>query len=122
VIRKSAQKYVLEDIWSHQKAFNKRFVTYVPDPKYVQRIVKDYVLHLIAETYSLLSTINWKIDDPEDAVKLDRERILEESLDVFKFWLSIGHMFGFSVDDFVRMYWEKSKKVEEKFSKRAGRL
>jgi len=117
VIRKSAQKYAIEDIWSDQKAFNKHFVTYVPDPKYIQSTVKNYVLHLVSEVFSLLGTINWKIDDPDDAVKLDREKILEEAIDVFKFWISIAHMFGFSVDDVVRMYWEKSKKVEGKYAK-----
>jgi len=117
VIRKSSQKYVAESIWSDQKAFNRRFVNYAPDSFYVQSVVKDYILHLISETYSLLNTINWKIAKEGEALALDRERILEEFIDIFKFWLSIGHMFGFTVDDFVRMYWKKSEIVEKRFPK-----
>ena len=117
VVRKSSQKYVVEDIWSDQKAFNRRFVNYVPDSFYVQSVVKDYILHLISEVYSLLSRINWKIAREGEPMELDREAILEEFLDTFKFWLSIGHMFGFTVDDFVRMYWRKSKEVEKRFPK-----
>ena len=114
VIKKSSQKYFMEDIWSDQKAFNKKFVTYAPDASYVQDKVKDYILHLISEIDSLLNTINWKID-VDEPIPLEREKILEEFIDIFKFWLSIGHMFGFAVDDFARMYWEKSKKIEERY-------
>jgi len=115
VIRRSADKYSTEDIWSDQKAFNKRFVAYTPDAQYVQGVVKNYVLHMISEINSLLNTINWKIDATEQ-VKMEREKILEEWIDVFKFWLSIGHMFGFDVGDFERMYWDKSRRIEDKFS------
>ena len=117
VIQRSSQKYLTEDIWSDQKAFNRLFINYAPDAAYVQQKVKDYILHLISETYSLLGCINWKIDALEP-IKMERNKILEEWIDIFKFWLSIGHMFGFDVGDFERMYWDKTKRVKEKFSKK----
>jgi dimeric dUTPase (all-alpha-NTP-PPase superfamily) len=76
--------------------------------------VKDYVLHLFSESNSLLDCINWKVG-LNDEIKLNREKILEEWIDVFKFFLSIGHLFGFEVRDLVDMYWKKSAKVVEKY-------
>jgi len=114
VVKHSSQKYLADDIWSDQKAFNRRFVNYTPDAQYVQSVVKNYVLHMLSEVNSLLNTINWKID-ADAPIKMEREKILEEWIDVFKFWLSIGHMFGFDVGDFERMYWDKSERVKEKY-------
>lgn len=114
VVKRSSQKYLADDIWSDQKAFNRRFVNYTPDAQYVQGVVKNYVLHVMSELGSLLDTINWKVG-ATTVVKMERDRILEEWIDVFKFWLSIGHMFGFDVGDFERMYWEKTKQVKERY-------
>lgn len=116
VIVRCVRKYLLDSIWSDQKSFNKRFVNFSPDLVYVQQKVKDYILHLISETDSLLNTINWKIQDfSKDSKEVDRAEVLEEWIDIFKFWLSIGMMFGFSVADFEKMYWEKTEKVKERF-------
>jgi len=115
VVARSANKYMLESIWSDQKSFNKEFVTYSPEIEYVQMVVKDYILHLISEIDSLLNTINWKMKGWEKRdKKVKREAILEEWIDIFKFWLSIGLMFGFSVEDFGFMYWEKSEIIRRK--------
>lgn len=115
VIGRSANKYMMENIWSDQKFFNKKFVNYLPDITYVQTVVKDYILHLISETDSLLNTINWKMQDSDKLdIKVNRDAVLEEWIDVYKFWLSIGLMFGFTPADFEQMYWDKSKRVKEK--------
>jgi len=116
VIAYSSQKYLLEKVWANQKFFNQRFVNYSPDIVYVQERVKDYILHMISETDSLLNTINWKLQDSDKRLNpVNREAVLEEWIDIFKFWLSIGLMFGFTPSDFEKAYWEKSLKLEEKF-------
>jgi hypothetical protein len=114
VIRRSSRKFFLNSIFAHQKAFNKRFVSYAPDLGTVQHVVKDYMLHLFSECDSLLNTINWKLGSKNE-INLDRDKVLEEWIDVYKFWLSIGLVFGFDVREFEDVYWKKSKKVEERY-------
>jgi len=115
VIQRSSNKFFMESIFSDQKAFNRKFVSYAPDLEAVQRAAKNYVLHLFSESNDFLDTINWKFGSKPGAVKLDRERILEELTDIFKFLLSIYLLFGFDTADFEKMYWEKSAKVVEKY-------
>jgi len=115
VIGRCLNKYMVEDIWSDQKSFNRKFVQYSPDISYVQGVIKDYLLHLMSETDSLLNTINWKIQDLDKTdIKVDRDAALEEWIDIFKFWLSIGLMFGFTPADFYDMYWDKTRRVKIK--------
>ncbi len=69
----------------------------------------------MSEVDSLLNTMNWKIQDLDKTdIKVDRNALLEEWIDIFKFWLSIGLMFGFTPADFYDMYWEKTRKVKIK--------
>ena len=46
----------------------------------------------------------------------DRERVLEEWIDVFKWWLGLGNVWGFTIDDFFREFWRKSLQVEAKYT------
>jgi len=115
VIGRCLNKYMIEGIWSDQKSFNRKFVQYSPDISYVQGVIKDYLLHLMSETDSLLNTINWKIQDLDKTdIKVNRDAALEEWIDIYKFWLSIGLMFGFTPADFYDMYWDKTRRVKIK--------
>lgn len=116
VIRESKALYDFRSVWNYQKAFNANFFDYnVVDLELQQRLTKDFVLLLTDEAHELLSSINWKmlryLDNP-----VDRQQVLEEWVDIFKYWLGIGSIWGFTLDDFFREFWRKSREVETRYS------
>ncbi len=48
-------------------------------------------------------------------IEVDRARLLEEWIDVFKYWLGLGNVWGFTLEDFVNEFWRKSSIVDERF-------
>jgi len=103
-------------IWNDQKTFCARLFDYnVKDPTLQQHLTKEYVLHITDEAHELLSELHWKRGD-YTTQQVNRKNLLEEWIDIFKFWLSIGNIWGFSYDEFIKGYWKKSTEIETKFS------
>jgi len=116
IVANAADKFFMHKIWSDQKMFNTRYVDFsrINDLKYSQQWAKEYMLCLVSEFTEMLNEMNWKFHRPVKT-KLTKKELLEEWIDIFKYWLSIGLLFGFTVDDMKQMYWDKSKVVEERF-------
>lgn len=68
------------------------------------------------EIHELLSKINWKTEEYKN-IKVDKAKILEEWIDVFKYWLGIGNVWGFDMEDFFEEFWRKSEIVDNRYKK-----
>lgn len=85
---------ILEHLWESQKDFNQNFVDFDKlDFEKRQSLTKDYILHMISETNSLLEEINWKMHHKKSK-DVNRRELILEWIDVFKYWLSIGLVWG----------------------------
>jgi hypothetical protein len=111
-VKSCLNKYPLSSIWSSQKSFNQRFVDFGCDNNTRQAITKDYIIHLSAEMVSLLNEINWKINKESCMKDINYQKLQEEWIDVYKYWLSIGILWGISPEDFIKAYWNKTDYIE----------
>ncbi|MFZ5932530.1 MAG: hypothetical protein ACOYT7_00370 [Patescibacteria group bacterium] len=117
VVRESLARYDFVSLWNKQKDFNSNFFDFnIKDIELQQKLTKDFVLHVEDEAHELLSEINWKM--AQYRIKdVDRAKLLEEWIDIFKYWLGIGNVWGFTLEDFFNEFWRKSKIVDERYKK-----
>lgn len=107
---------VLKYIWTVQKEFNRNFVDFENlDNRKGQEMTKEYVLHTISELNDLLGEVNWKVHHKKDSIEVNRRELVLEWIDVFKYWLSIGLLWGVSPDEFLKAFDEKSELVEQRY-------
>lgn len=102
-------------MWSSQKLFNSNFVDFDHinfDTQ--QSMTKEYVLHLLSEANSLLDSVNWKMHHKK-IKKVNREDVVLEIIDVWKYLLSICLLWDITPEEFCRVFDEKSSLVEQKF-------
>jgi len=111
VIRRSSSKTVLQDIFDEQREFSARYFDFEENIDDLQSNIKNITLLMQDEMFSLLNEINWKLHKPQKS-KLDFDKIKEEWIDIFKYWLTIGVNLGMSPEDFVDAFYKKSKKLK----------
>lgn len=117
VVKDAQTKYDLLSVWNKQKEFNANFFDFnVQDEDLKERLTKDFVLHVTDEAYELLREVNWKMTEHK-INPVNREKLLEEWIDVFKYWLGIGNVWGFEIEEFFEAFWKKSEIVDERFRK-----
>jgi len=117
VIKDALARYDFISVWNKQKDFNANFFDFnVKDIELQQRLTKEFVLHVEDEAHELLQEINWKMGQYK-IKEVDRDRLLEEWIDVFKYWLGIGNVWGFTLEDLFNEFWRKSKIVDERYKK-----
>jgi len=80
-------------------------------------LVKNNALSTIDECLEVVREFNWKLHKKYDNETFDKEKVLEEVVDVFKFWMNFLVYLNFSVDDFKKMFIKKSGIVEARFKK-----
>ena len=114
VIRRSCSKNIMHAIWYDQRDFSGNFFVFDENLATIQSNIKEMLLLMSNESYDLLNSINWK-KHHEVAKKLDYEKIKEEWIDIYKYWLSIGINLGISFEDFVDIYVKKSEQLYDKF-------
>lgn len=103
-----------EDIWKHQKIFNDNFVKSDLTQEEKEIWTKDYCLWLSSEIHELLGEINYKGHRKYHSL-ITPSNLIEEWIDIFKYWLSIGLIWGWDVDEFIDEYYRKSSVVEQRF-------
>lgn len=117
IIKDSTARYDLLSVWNKQKDFNSNFFDFnVRDAELQQKLTKEFVLHIEDEAHELLREINWKMEEYR-IKEVDRGRLLEEWIDVFKYWLGLGNVWGFTLEDFINEFWRKSALVDERYKK-----
>lgn len=106
----------LSKIWKDQKAFNENFIGIIDkltlDDK--QHHTKQYILETFSEMNELLREINFKMHRPADS-EIIESNMMEEWIDIFKYWLSIGLVWGWTPEQFVEEYMRKSRVVEQRY-------
>ena len=107
--------YSLEKIWQVQETFNNNFVrpeNLSLDEK--QKYTKEYVLHIVSELDEVLREINWKLHR-KNKEEVIRQNLIEEIVDVFKYWCSLAQMWDITPEEFSEEFRRKSLVVEQRY-------
>lgn len=108
-------KSTLDKMWKTQQNFNQNFVDFQNlDFETRQSMTKEYVLHLLSETNSLLDTVNWKMHHKKSR-EVNREDVVLEIIDTWKYLLSICLLWDVTPEEFCKAFDEKSALVEQRF-------
>ena len=102
----------LNKIWKEQKRFNNYF--YKNIHKNPEQNTKEIILHLISECDELLREINWKLHRKRDT-QIIRSNLIEEWIDIYKYWLTIGMFWGFTPQEFIDEFWRKSAVCQQRY-------
>ena len=115
----------LQKIWNRQKKFDKFFVdTVAKDLKIYDEDctvearelrTKELAYHMIRELTELIEETNSK---PHVLSKkeVNKQNIIEEYIDIFKYFINIGLTWGIEADDVIKEFERKSTVVEQKFN------
>lgn len=110
--------YLVDDlnkVWDRQKRFSKNFFdTTRMSQKEREFFLKDLILHLQSETVELLDTVKWK-SHRNETKNFDRRKLVEELVDVFKYWLDIAVLYDVSPEEFLNAFDSKSSVVEQRY-------
>jgi len=84
-------------------------------PADVAATTRDLVMHLISESEEVLRETQWKIHRKLPGMVMVRSNIHEELVDVFKFWLALYQLHGFTLEDLPEEFARKSTVVEQRW-------
>jgi hypothetical protein len=104
----------LQKIWDRQAEFQAGTSDDYFSLESKQEYTKEYTLQMMAEMGELLREINYKTHRP-DKETLTISNIREEWVDIFKYWLIIGQVWGWSPDEFFDAFEDKSSVVEQRW-------
>jgi hypothetical protein len=96
--------------WLSKSMFDKSKVTDLDR----EAVLKDYILLTIDEMVELLRVVNYKQHRPYKK-PLVRTNVLEEAVDIFKYLVSILLLYGFTSEEFVEAFYQKSDIVDERW-------
>lgn len=108
----------LRRMWADQAEFNSHF-RISPAATFEERTAqtKEMVLHLHSETDELLRAAGaWKVHRRGIPLRENPAHIKIELIDIFKYWLTLVQIHGFSPEEMVEAYWEKSMVVRQRYS------
>jgi len=114
-VKASQPNYDFQHIWNRQKSFSKNFIDFdkLNDEEYVTRQTHDYLLHLYSELTEVLECTNYKKHKANK--KIDVEKIKIELVDSFKYLLNLFLLYKVDVQEFIKLFNDKSKIVEERW-------
>ena len=75
------------------------------------------VLQIIKETTEVLDEINWQPHRLKNTKTISRDYVVEELIDVFKFWLNLCLLYNVKPQEIYDVFMAKTVKVEEKLRK-----
>jgi hypothetical protein len=119
VITRGKQQNILTELWQDQLLVHSaRMDTnpYDASLEEKQAFTKEYILHMIDQSTDLLQEINWKKNIGTKPIYIDKIR--EQWIDVFKYWLSIGVVWGFTPSEFLKTEQLKQAKAIAKVTGR----
>jgi hypothetical protein len=82
------------------------------DIKSKQEQTKTFILHMIAQSTSLLNKVNWRMGIPDKP--LEYSEIVADWVDMFRYWLSIGLVWEINPADFLTMCESEAKEIIER--------
>jgi dimeric dUTPase (all-alpha-NTP-PPase superfamily) len=80
---------------------------------------KDFFNHTVVEIVEVMQEVPFKMHTNQNK-KINKENLLEEFVDVFKYLIGWVQLMGFSRQEFENKFFDKSKIVEERFKKQNG--
>jgi uncharacterized HAD superfamily protein len=109
-----------EEIWYHQLEYNTNVAKSIPDlgklsDKEKKELRNYYSLCLSREVMDALSERDWKIHRDEGSTKLFGRNHLMELVDVFKYWMCLCQLDGYTPSDIYSAYYDKSHVVENNY-------
>ena len=112
-----------KEMWARQVEQNLNWIPNYKDltPLEREEWVRNYVLALISELDEVLGVVKFKKNKLYRA-RVNMDNLLEESIDLFKFVLSIPIVYQIPPEDFFKRFFEKSNVVDERWKKELVRL
>lgn len=106
-----------EKVWHDQEEFNRQLrsepCTTVPERL---ALTKEFMLHLMAECAEFLDACGtWKMHRRPTGIE-NREHVREELIDILKYWMTVGQVWGFTPEELAEGYWMKSAAVRQKYA------
>jgi len=120
------KSYNYGDLLYIQEKFNDRLFRdrlvdiYNLEDGQLQLILKDMCLHIIDEIMEVLRELNWKMHKLYKNKELNREKIIEELVDIDKFHKNFLVLLDISEEEFVEEWNRKTKLVWDKYEKENG--
>lgn len=90
-----------------EKGYNTNFDKLSLEEK--ERLTKDMVLYLQAETIEFLNCIAWKVHRKQK-IRASRKELKEEWIDMLKFLLNMALIWGFDSKEIVRQFYKVNKR------------
>jgi hypothetical protein len=105
----------LQNMWNIQKKFTSNFVDFnnLISDRDREKFTKEYYIALTIELSEVINEINYKQHKSQKVV--NRNLLLEEMIDVFKYYLNILLMWDVNPKEFTDMFKLKSDKVYEQY-------
>ena len=114
----------LREMFNIQKTFTKDMEKRVnnidiDDLSYSERcnILKDYSYSTIEEVVEFVRKLETKRHKRKVRTDFDHEKTLDELVDVFKFWMNLIIISGFTIDEFIAQWEKKTKIVSDRLKK-----
>lgn len=116
VINISRMSFDLQNMWNIQKRFTSNFVDFNNLNSNIERerFTKDYFVALSIELSEVMNEINYK--QHKHNKQICRDKIVEEMIDVFKYYLNMLLMWDISPKEFFNMFVAKSDKVSNLYN------
>jgi len=115
ILKEAQFDYDFRTIFSRQGYFTSQLIDFnllnTIDNK--EKLTKDYILHLTAELGEVLNELNYKQHKAKKIV--NSEKVKEELIDIQKYLLNLFLVWGVSTQEFVKLFNDKSYKVEQRY-------
>ena len=97
------------------RRFNQKF--WGDEPSREQRVywTKENLLSAVVEAGEVLDELAWKTHRPGQKFLMSRPNLREELVDLFKYWLNVWALWGFTEEDLVEEVERKSSVVESRY-------
>ncbi len=105
----------LRALWADQEAFNRQLRASVPvgSPEYVD-LVREFVLNLTDELHELLHVTVWK-KHRRHRKAFNSGAADNELTDIFKMWLTLAQLHGWSPEKLLEAYAQKTAVVKQRY-------
>lgn len=106
-------------IWEDQQEFNEELrgpVTFLSTAERMQ-YAKDVSLHLMTEVAEYLNALGtWETNRRKPNTVTNHEHIRRQLIDVFKCWMTLAQLGGYTSEELTQTYFRKSLTVRQRYS------
>jgi NTP pyrophosphatase (non-canonical NTP hydrolase) len=116
--RKKLSINTLQDIFECQKIFQEKLYNvnfnHLSIPQKI-KILKDYVIGLLTEVAEVFQLLPYKFWRKQRIVRINKEHLKEELIDIFIYVVNLFVLFGFSEEELLTEYSKKYNKILKRF-------